>query len=103
VFWHFCWDLAASFCSVCFFFSILWCSHTGDHLQEEWSKFRYRSQWKVGSFSHAAMFWRSATINYLNMMTFVIKISWFDSQKPFVWGNTHSFVEPSVSGRETLI
>jgi len=45
----------------------LWCSHIGDHPQEELAKLGDKSERRVESFKNPATFWRPALTYYLNM------------------------------------
>jgi hypothetical protein len=49
-----------------FLFSILWCSHTGYHSQEELARFGYRSERKVEKFKNTTIFSWPAGIYSLN-------------------------------------
>jgi hypothetical protein len=63
------WQCGSSLVIRAFFPSVLWCSCTGNHPQEELTKFGYRSKSKVENFKNPTIFWWPAR-NYicLNMM-----------------------------------
>jgi hypothetical protein len=74
-----------------FLFSILWCSHTGYHSQEELARFGYRSERKVEKFKNTAIFSWPAGIYSLNKVISEKNSSEtgdfgaFISQNSFVW------------------
>ncbi len=74
-----------------FLFSILWCSHTGYHSQEELAKFGYRSERKVEKCKNTAIFSWSVGIYWLNKVISEKNSSEtgdfgaFFSQNSFVW------------------
>jgi hypothetical protein len=53
-------DLDSPFCKKYSFFSILWCSETGDHSQEDLAKFGYGTGTKIKKFKNPSQFWLQA-------------------------------------------
>ncbi len=51
------WQCGSSLVIRAFFPSVLWCSCTGNHPQEELTKFGYKSKSKVENFKNPTIFW----------------------------------------------
>jgi len=83
------WQCGSSLVIRPFFPSVLWRSCTGNHPQEELTKFGYRSKSKVENFKNPTIFWRPARNNIcLNMKKIpwtLVSLAPFFSQILFLW------------------
>jgi hypothetical protein len=88
--------------------SIFCCSHNSHHLQQELTKFGYRSKRKIEDFENLAMFWQPVGNYCQNMMiseffffksgdfgTFFSQKSWYELHWIF-FGHCYAKIHPQI-------